>query len=354
VDESVAGMTEAELGALRTDDAAWDRFVESTPDGQYLQLSAWREIKQPNGWRAIRVVADGGASPIGAQVLLRKLGPLPASLGYAPCGPLAGRLDERGIVAFSAELRAVGGRELLSHVTVDPFTDQRDVPELLRAAGWRRAAPVQIDRTWVVDLTTEDELWQGMRPKWRQYVQKARRAGHTISEAGAEGVDELFDIIVETSKRAGFLYRSRATHRAVYDAYAAGGRARTLICRAPDGTPAAALMLVSCGGRVVEPFGGMTAAGAAARANYLVKWEAMRSSLERGHTLYDMWGMATPGIAHFKQGFGGREVRYPGAFDLVMRRATRSFFLAAQQARIVVGRIRRGGRGGRPGFAAAE
>ena len=113
-------------------------------------------------------------------------------------------------------------------------------------------------------------------------------------------------------------------------------------------------MLVSCGNRVVEPFGGMTADGAAARANYLVKWEAIRSSRERGHRLYDMWGMATPGIAHFKQGFGGREVRYPGAFDLVLRRATRSFFLAAQSARLVIGRIRRGGRGRRPGFNPAD
>ena len=30
-----------------------------------------------------------------------------------------------------------------------------------------------------------------------------------------------------------------------------------------------------------------------------------------------MWGMATPGIEQFKQGFGGREIRYIGAYDLV-------------------------------------
>jgi lipid II:glycine glycyltransferase (peptidoglycan interpeptide bridge formation enzyme) len=344
-----------DLAQLRSDDVAWDAFVEGADHGQYLQLSAWREIKQPNGWRAVRVVADAGAGPIGAQLLIRRLSPLPLSLGYAPCAPVATRLDAASVAAFTAELRAVARREGLTHVTADPFTDQPDIADLLLTAGWRRAAPVQIDRTWLIDLDAgEAALWQAMRPKWRQYVQKARRAGYTVVETGAEGVDELFELIVETAARAGFVYRSRETHHSVYDAYAASGRARLLVCRAPGGAPAAALMLVSCGARVVEPFGGMTEAGAAARANYLLKWEAIRSSQERGHGRYDMWGMATPGIAHFKQGFGGREVRYPGAFDLVVRAGARRFFLAAQQARAVAGRIRRGGRGRRPGFSPTD
>ena len=62
----------------------------------------------------------------------------------------------------------------------------------------------------------------------------------------------------------------------------------------------------------------MTAAGGESRANYLLKWEAIRSSREQGATSYDLWGLATGGIAHFKTGFGGREVRYIGAWDLVL------------------------------------
>ena len=46
----------------------------------------------------------------------------------------------------------------------------------------------------------------------------------------------------------------------------------------------------------------MTGAGADVRANYLLKWEAIRSSREQGATSYDLWGLATGGIAHFKTG----------------------------------------------------
>ena len=107
------------------------------------------------------------------------------------------------------------------------------------------------------------------------------------------------------------------------------GRAATRGCcspRPPDGEPLATLFLVRCGPRVVEPYGGMTVAGGDSRANYLLKWEAIRSSREAGATSYDLWGLATGGIAHFKAGFGGREVHYIGAWDLVLDRLGRTVY----------------------------
>jgi hypothetical protein len=65
----------------------------------------------------------------------------------------------------------------------------------------------------------------------------------------------------------------------------------------------------------IERYGASSAHGSSARANYLLKWEAIRSSREQGATSYDLWGLATGGIAHFKTGFGGREVRYIGVAD---------------------------------------
>jgi Uncharacterized protein involved in methicillin resistance len=95
----------------------------------------------------------------------------------------------------------------------------------------------------------------------------------------------------------------------------------------------------------------MTAAGAESRANYLLKWEAIRSSREAGATSYDLWGLATGGIAHFKTGFGGREVRYVGAWDLVLSPVGRWAYELAQRGRVQWARRRGGLRGG--GSAAA-
>jgi lipid II:glycine glycyltransferase (peptidoglycan interpeptide bridge formation enzyme) len=86
----------------------------------------------------------------------------------------------------------------------------------------------------------------------------------------------------------------------------------------------------------------MTSAGADMRANYLLKWEAIRSSRERGARIYDMWGMAHPGIEQFKRGFGGREVRYIGAWDLVRTPAVRGMLLLGQRLRVAIARRRSG------------
>ena len=77
----------------------------------------------------------------------------------------------------------------------------------------------------------------------------------------------------------------------------------------------------------------MTTAGAEARANYFLKWEAIRSSRELGAHTYDLWGLPHPGIAHFKAGFGGREVHYIGAWDLVLDGIGRGLMGLAQRAR---------------------
>src|SRR4029079_13952785 len=160
----------------------------------------------------------------------------------------------------------------------------------------------------------EDVLLADMRKKWRQYVNKARTAGVTVVDADACGVAELYRISRETADRAGFLIRAESAYRDVWEAFAPSGNARLLFAQTPDGAPHETLFLVRCGPRVVEPYGGMTAAVGESRANYLLKWEAIRSSREPGATSYDLWGLATGGIAHFKTGFGGREVRYIGAW----------------------------------------
>ena len=213
----------------------------------------------------------------------------------------------------------------------------------LRESGWRPAPPIQPGTTRIVDLRApEDALWSDLRRKWRQYVNKARGAGVRVVDAGGDRLGEFYRVYEETARRAGFLIRTEQAYRDVWEAFAPAGMARLLFAEDRDGVPQATLFLLRCGPRVVEPYGGMTAAGAESRANYLLKWEAIRTSRERGATSYDLWGLATGGIAHFKTGFGGREVRYIGAWDLVLDPFGRLAFGVGQRTRVWMARRRHG------------
>jgi peptidoglycan pentaglycine glycine transferase (the first glycine) len=332
--------------------ADWDAGVEANPLGSYLQLTAWARVKAVNGWTARRLHdPDAGA---GAQVLLRRPGPLPWAFAYAPRGPVLERWDAASVAAFTVLARSgLRGGSRVSHLRIDPGIERGAGPDeggavtaALRAAGWQPAAAIQPVSTRIVDLVPDEAvLWGDLRKKWRQYVNKARSGGVVVTEAGSERLGDFYRIYRETAARAGFLIRAESAYRDAWDAYAPGGHARLLFAELPGGEPVATLFLVRAGTRVVEPYGGMTEAGAETRANYLLKWEAIRSSREAGATSYDLWGLAHAGIDHFKAGFGGREIRYIGAWDLVLDAFGRRTFAVAQRARVRVERLRHGLRG---------
>lgn len=341
---------------------AWDQFVEANDPGSYLQLSGWAAVKAVNGWSAHRLTAGGGTpggagqEAIGAQILVRRPRPMPWGFAYAPRGPVAAGWNAGTIQAFTQGARQAlpGLAERISHLRIDPEIELEgpldpdgELRRALRAAGWRPASPIQPNATRIVDLRAdEDGLWGDLRKKWRQYINKARNAGIVVVEAREERLPEFYRIYRETADRAGFLIRAEAAYRDVWNAFARDGRARLLFAQAPDGEAIATLFLVRSGQRVVEPYGGMTAAGGESRANYLLKWEAIRSSREAGATTYDLWGLATGGIANFKTGFGGREVRYIGAWDLVLDPVGRRAYDLAQRGRVWWARRRHGIAGG--------
>lgn len=346
-----AGVEARRLAGPGIDDAAWDAFVAATPFGSYLQRAAWARVKAVNGWASARVVARSapGDPAVGAQLLLRRPRGVPWAFAYAPRGPVAEAWTAEAIGRFTEALRSTRlGR--ISHVRIDPEIESGGAQDIdgslagaLRGAGWRSAPAIQPSSTRIVDVSIgEAALWDGLRKKWRQYVNKARTAGVTVVEADGDPIAPFYRIYRETAERAGFLIRTERAYRDIWEAYRPSGDATMLFARDGAGTPQAALFLIRNGTRVVEPYGGMTAAGADLRANYLLKWEAIRRASASGATVYDMWGLAQPGIAHFKAGFGGREVRYIGAYDLNLSGIGRRFYAVGQAVRVQFARRRAG------------
>jgi lipid II:glycine glycyltransferase (peptidoglycan interpeptide bridge formation enzyme) len=360
------------VGPKVPDDETWDRFVAGDSLATYLQTSAWARVKVPNGWRSRRVVASGegakGAGPgeaagpaeavartgtaasaaggggqraLGGQVLLQRPRLVPWTFAYTPRGPLVGGWDGDAVGQWTDALRATAWGERIAHVRMDPEVEAdgpADPDGSLRAAlvttGWRRAPAVQPTVTRVVDLRTDEAaLWSGLRKKWRQYVNKARSGGTTVVEVGEAELPAFHALMTETATRAGTRIRAESAYRDVWDAFAPTGAVRLLFAVGRDSAPEAALFLLRCGDRVVEPYGGMTAAGAESRANYLIKWEAIRTSREAGAVSYDMWGLVHPGIRQFKAGFGGREIRLIGAWDLPLDRLGATTYQLAEQVR---------------------
>ena len=114
--------------AAAPDAATWDAWVEANPRGSYLQLDGWARVKAVNGWSARRLLdAPGGA---GAQVLLRRPGPLPWAFAYAPRGPVLATWDAPTVARFTALARdGLRGDARVSHLRVDPEVERGAGPD---------------------------------------------------------------------------------------------------------------------------------------------------------------------------------------------------------------------------------
>lgn len=312
----------------------WDSYVRTNPRATYLQTTAWSRVKRTSGWTSQLIVGESAPhGVVGAQVLTRPVPLVPWTFAYAPRGPLVDAWSVASLAAWTGHLRGAGSLGGAAVFRMDPeiessvpFEDGAMPAEALAGSGWQQARDVQPRTTRIIDLDTDESaLWSGLRKKWRQYVNRARSLGIVVRDVDAGSAPDAFAIfhrvMRETSARASVPIRAESAYRELWSAFQPTGESRLLFADDSDGRTLAVLLLVESGGRVVEPYGGMTEAGADMRANYLLKWEAIRSSRERGAVSYDLWGLVHPGIAHFKQGFGGREVGYVGAWDLPLSAA---------------------------------
>jgi lipid II:glycine glycyltransferase (peptidoglycan interpeptide bridge formation enzyme) len=361
----------------------WDAFVRSSDRASYLQTSAWARVKASTGWSSILVGDVAGTrgenEALGGQLLTRPIPMTAWRFAYAPRGPIAASWNPHTMPEWTIALRAAAlGRGALAGtaiVRIDPEIEagtafdmveheggrvfgRTTIEEWLRGGGWRRAPDMQPHRTRIVDLTAEEAaLWSGLRKKWRQYVNKARSNGIVVRDADPTAETGAFDtfhrVMRDVSKRTALPLRSAQAFREIWEAFAPTGESRLLFADDAKGETQAVLLLVRCGTRVVEPYGGMTDAGAESRANYLLKWEAIRTSRERGATSYDMWGLIGTGIDYFKEGFGGREVTYVGAWDLALSPVGAAVFRAGERGRQLYRAIRRAIRGEKLALPAA-
>ena len=324
-------MSHAELRAwLVTDPQGWNAFVESAAYHAFPQLWEWGEVRAMGGWRPIRLAIGPSREEAvaGAQVLLKRLPVIGWHLGYVPRGPI-GRLDEPEVRdGLLRALRSLGRAERIATIRADPEAQPSTAyGRALLEPPWRAAPKIQPPTTRVLDLSVgEDALRSNLKRKHRQYVNKAERGGVTIERfdgstpPGVIGpaLADFNRIYRYTAERAGFVARQPFYYERVWTLFAATGRVR-LSFAVVDGARVATLFHFTCGKRAVESYGGMTDAGAEARANYLLKWSAISDFAREGFGVYDMWGLATGGIRQFKEGFGGVEIEYVGARDLALR-----------------------------------
>jgi peptidoglycan pentaglycine glycine transferase (the first glycine) len=262
--------------------------------------------------------------------------PLGRSFWYVPHGPVLDYVDAQApewLRAVAIGLREVGRGAHVIAAKLEPRIEA-DSPATTPFARLRPdPRPVQVGQTRLVELTDDEALMAGFDKDTRYAVRRSQREGVEVrvltDGADSAGIDALHGLVLETQRRAGFPRPALERYRLAWQGLAGAGRASILEARR-GGELLASGMLVVEGDRSFYLFAGSRREEAGEPkhyASYLLQWEMMRRARDLGSRLHDLWGIAPPGagpehawhgVGLFKKGFGGREVRWAGTWDVVI------------------------------------
>lgn len=285
----------------------WDDYILEN-GGHPLQLWAWGQVKAGHGWKAERVFAYDEDEIVGAaQILIRRLPSPFRSFAYVPRGPL---VDDKHKDDFLNLLAVLVKRDHHAMVlSVEPDTEDFVKPE-----GWVRSTnKILSPETILLDLRkSESELLSEMAKKTRQYIRKSA-AGVKIRQVKTrEDIEDCLKLYRQTSQRAGFNLHDNQYY---LDVFAQMQDYSPIFVAYEHDEPVSFLWLAISSETAYELYGGMNDSGQESRANYALKWHAIRKVKEWGVKRYDFGGLVVGGVSNFKQNWSEDVTVLAGTFD---------------------------------------
>lgn len=317
------------------DKAEWDALVVQNPES-FLQSFAWGKFQAAVGRPVFRFALRGEGGLLALAQAVEHRMPGNFKYWYVPRGPVlaSGLEGERAMEILRRFLGELGARAKTRGVIFlrfDPAfpSEQGGLWEKL---GLKKiSGSVQPQDTLLLDLTkSKEELLAEMKQKTRYNLRLSEKKGVEVAVSGFDekGLEEFWRLTEETSARDGIVSHPESYYRRMLEILAGNGLECRLYRARFDEKTIAANLVLFCGDYAVYLHGASSNAYRNLMAPYLLQWRQIEDAKAAGCRTYDFWGITRAnlnpkwaGITRFKQGFGGQERSYVGAYDLPVKRA---------------------------------
>lgn len=284
----------------------------------FLQTKDWVDFQKSIG----RKVFGYDKDHIKASIIRHDI-PFGKNYLYIPHGPEIDFNQMHGgfkapIQRFRGYLKEIARDQKSIFIKVEPLFDH--VAQALAESGFKKAKKqVQPHKTIVIDLAkSEDDLLSAMSHKTRYNIKIARQKNLQFKLMDSASFDESWKLFSHTSEKKQF-----HTHeRGYYENLLGFNFQEISVFQAgvflKDSLIAVAIFLIYKD-TAYYLHGASDYEHRALMAPYLLHWEIIKHFKSEEVKNYDMWGIDAnrwPGVTRFKLGWGGRQIEYPGSFDL--------------------------------------
>ena len=297
--------------------AAWYEHVAEFSDGNLYQL--W--LHPPDGERgkvSRLLLKDAATVAAAAEVRLFMIPSTNLGIAYVRWGPLWRRRNVRddpeilrhALRALHQEYAVRRGMVLrvMPRLTVE---DHPCCTQLATDEHYVKSGASASQRTLLMPLSDSlDDLRKGLAQKWRNCLNKAERAGLTVTAGTAPQLFDEFTVVYEEMlARKGLaptadIYR----HRHIQTLLPSDLKMDVLLAY-KEGRLCAGMIASAIGDTAVYLFGATNHLGMQTSASYLLQWELVKLLKQRGVREYDLNGInpeRNPGTYHFKKGLAGK------------------------------------------------
>ncbi len=311
-----------------TDKKVWGSFVLDRPEANFLQSWNWGEFHKNLGHEIERVGFWEDEKLLGVMLAIVERAKRGTYL-TVPGGPLIDWENGKLVSEFKKTIEGMAEKYKCVFVRVRPQTlETSENSRLFSDLGFRNA-PMHLHAeltNWLDITKTEEELLAGMRKATRYEIKQAQKLGIKItSSQDSADMDEFYDLQMETARRHKFVPFGREFLKEQFRVFAADNQA-VLYTAWQDSVKLAYAMVIFYGQEANYHYGAGSQEGRKYPGAYLIQWEAIKEAKKREIKRYNFWGVAPEGeeshrfygVSVFKRGFGGQDVAYLHARDLVI------------------------------------
>lgn len=311
-----------------TNKSTWEQFVLSYSGANFLQSWNWGEFHQNLGKREKRVGFYESEKLIGVMLCIVEKAKRATYL-TVPGGPLINWSNEDLVKTFRKTVEIIAKEETCSFVRIRPQILENEKSAKLFSGLEFKSAPMHLhaELTRQLDLTkSEEQLLSEMRKTTRYEIKKALKLNIKITASkNMDDMDEFYKLQKETAKRQGFVEFDKRFLKEQFKVFVKDDQ--VILYTAYLGKKKLAQAFIIFYGQEADyHYGASTLDGRKYPGAYLIQWEAIKEAKKRGLMRYNLWGVSPEGdinhrfhgVSVFKRGFGGEDVEYLHARDLII------------------------------------